>query len=319
MRVGPPALARAGAEVTDRPRPSRVQVGDDARGGLEEVDVVDIWPATERSSGPLSCHCQVSAGAGVQSDVEPVDAHRRSRPRRRRRGPPEASTDRAPAARARRSGAGRPDQQRAVAARRAHDGCASASRATAGRARGRRARRRHERAPPLAPASRTTVAGPQRLGLDPLRRRSRQRSGREQRDHRFAEPRHGPAARVDDPRAAGADRERGREAADAREALEPAGPRRRATSTSPRAVSSTSTRVARDRERARRSADLDRRALARAGARREPRDGAVAAVGHPHRAVADGDVLRVAPDRQSGARSRRPRAGRSATPSRRPS
>ena len=71
------ALERAGAEVADHARAPGVQRGDGARGRLEQVDVVELRRRPSRSSGPLSCHCQVVVGAGPRwVDVDAVDAQR---------------------------------------------------------------------------------------------------------------------------------------------------------------------------------------------------------------------------------------------------
>ena len=159
---------------------------------------------------------------------------------------------------------------------------------------------------------------PQRLALDPLRRRRQQGRGQRQCDHRLLQARDRPAARVDDPGAPGADRERGREPADARDVASGARSPARSSHTSPRRVSSTSTpsRVTASAPGAPPTAiGAPSRRPVRAESRRH---GAVAAVGDPDRPVPDRDVLRVAADRRSGGRSRRPRAGRSARPCRRP-
>jgi hypothetical protein len=70
------------------------------------------------------------------------------------------------------------------------------------------------------------------------------------------------------------------------------------------------TRVARDGERTWRAADLHGAALRASRLRRQPGHRLFPAVGHPDRAVADGDVLGIAPDGLAAPEDPRSRAGR---------
>ena len=258
------------------------------------------------SSGPLSCHCQVVLGAGVQA-TSMRSTRTRQRPRRSVSvWLPGGQRERH---RARGRGRARGGRRRDAASRRSGARARMRIRVGAPRARaGGRAWR-------AAGRSRSEVPR-QPLGLDALRRRRQQRRGQRERDHRFC-------SRVTVPLRASTTQ------ALPRRPRARSGSRRRARRGSERpvvgAIIHTSPLssiehehpVAGDRERTGRAADGDRRALRAPGAGRQPGDGPVAAVGDPDRAVADGDVLRVATDGRAGGRSRGPRAGRSARPCRR--